>query len=243
VTSTDDYPGQLDDATVERLLAGRPVTAELESVTTVVRALREASAEPVRPSAELARQMAAGEFTGTPVYSYRPPLGPRLARRARRVAAAMTTPGRLSVPARLAAAGVAVALVGVGSAGFAGTLPDPVQDQFESVVETVSPYEFPAKAADPDQRGGRAPQEQENQPGGGVTDPPEHPDNSGGEVGEDDKDKGDKDDKDDKDEDKADKDQDKADKDKDKGKGKDKDKGRPDDLPPPATAPPGQSGD
>lgn len=251
MTWTDDYPGdmsavgQIDDATAERLLAGRQVTAELEPIAAVVRALREVSAEPVRPSAELGRQMAAGEFSGTPVYSYQPPPGPGLARRARRVVvAAVTTPGRLRLPARLAAAGAAVALVGAGTAGFAGTLPDPVQNRFESVVESVSPYEFPAKAADPDRRGDRVPQEQENEPGGGVTGPPESPDNLGGEVSEDanDKDKDDKDkdnkDKDNKDKDKDDKDKDDKDKD-----DKDKDKGRPDDLPPPAQDAPGQSGD
>jgi hypothetical protein len=153
------------------------------------------------------------------------------------VVAAVTTPGRLRLPARLAAAGAAVALVGVGTAGFAGTLPDPVQNRFESVVESVSPYQFPAKAADPDRRGGRVPQEQGNEPGGGVTGPPESPDNLGGEVSEGAKDE----DKDDQGKD-------------DKGKDdKDKDQGRPDDLPPPAqdapgqqrrpTAPPGRSGD
>jgi hypothetical protein len=42
----------------------------------------------------------------------------------------------------MAAAGVAVAVVGVATAGFGGILPEQAQDRFENVVESVTPYEF-----------------------------------------------------------------------------------------------------
>jgi hypothetical protein len=148
VTPADDYPGampplpQVDDATVERLLAGRADTPDLEPVATAVRALREVSRRPVEPSATLRRQMTAGVFTGTSAYAYRPAgRGP-----VRRIAAAAaTSAGRLRLAMRVAAALVAAAVLGTGTAGFAGTLPEPVQDRFETVVESVTPYQFAEK--------------------------------------------------------------------------------------------------
>jgi hypothetical protein len=166
VSAADDYSGempgsrQIDDATAEQLLGGRRVPAELESVATVVRALREVSTQPVRPSDTLRRQMAAGSFTGSPAYAYRP--GSR-DNPVRRVATVLVVRiGRLRLGTKLVAAGAAVAVLSVGSAGFAGTLPAPVQSRFETVVESVTPYQFPEKSASSGDRG--SPQ---RQPGGG----------------------------------------------------------------------------
>lgn len=199
MTPTDDYTGempllrQVDDATAERLLAGQPVPPDLESVATVVRALREVSAKPARPSDALRQQMAAGVFTDGPVYSYRPATGGVV----RRVVAAVTTKiagARLAT--KLAGAAVVAAVLGTATAGFAGSLPEPVQDGFENVVESVTPYDFsertgggrvgPAEAPDspepdPERGGGDRPAE----PGAGPSGEPGNGGVEGPEVGED----------------------------------------------------------
>jgi hypothetical protein len=154
VTSTDDYLDEmpasrpLDDATAEDLFAGRPVPSDLEPLATMMQALRDVSRQPVPPSAELAARMAAGTAVMAPAGPG--PAGGRLPRTARRVAA---TAGRVGWAAKLAVAGAAVSVVGVGSAGFAGTLPEPVQDRFETAVESVTPFQFPTRTADRSENG------------------------------------------------------------------------------------------
>lgn len=187
MTSTDDYPGempllrQVDEATAERILAGRAASAELESVATVMRALREVSSQPVRPSDTLREQMAAGVFTGGPVYSYRPATGGLVRRTARRVRIVVVAKiARMRLVTKLAAAGLAAAVLSASTAGFAGSLPEPVQDRFETVVESVTPYHFPEKTG-----GGRVGPTEDPQgvdPEDGGTD---RPSESGGEVSED----------------------------------------------------------
>jgi hypothetical protein len=153
VTSTDDYLDEmpasrpLDDATAEDLFAGRPVPPDLEPLATMMQALRDVSRQPVPPSAELAARMAAGTAVVVPAG---PGLaGGRLPRTARRVAATVAaTAGRIGWAARLAVAGAAVSVIGISSAGFAGTLPGPVQDRFETTVESVTPYQFPMRTGD-----------------------------------------------------------------------------------------------
>lgn len=154
MTSSDDYLGdmplrqRIDEATAEQLLAGRPAAAGLEPLSMVVRALREVAAKPVSPSAGLAEQMAAGVFTTGPVYRYRP-ARPGIARALGRSAVgAMTAIGRMSLALKLLLVGVVAGSLSVGTAGLARTLPDPVQDGFERMVESVVPYQFPEKAAE-----------------------------------------------------------------------------------------------
>lgn len=155
MTLRDDYleemPGRrpIDDAMAEELFAGRPVPTDLEPLATALRALREVSRQAVPPSAELAARMAAGTVAVSPV---RPgwAAGGQLPRTAWRIAVALVAAvGRASLAAKFAAAGVVVAVLGVGSAGFAGSLPDPVQERFETVVESVLPYQFPERVSDP----------------------------------------------------------------------------------------------
>lgn len=179
MTPVDDYPGemssprQVDDATVERLVAGRADSPDLEPVATVVRALREVSAQPVEPSAVLRQQMAAGVFTGAAAYPYRPATR-GLVRRL--VAAAAIRVGRLRLATRLAAAALAVAVLGTATAGFAGSLPAPVQDRFETVVESVTPYQFGEKTG----RGGGGPAGDADTTGPGAGDrDPASPDPAG----------------------------------------------------------------
>lgn len=216
----DDYPGevpprQLDDATVERLLAGRAGSPELEPVATVVRALREVSTQPVEPSAVLRQQMATGVFTGGPAYSYRP-ASPGLLRRG--VAAAVTRAGRARLAVNLAAAGVAAGVLGTATAGFAGSLPDPVQDQFENVVESVTPYRFAEKPGG----GGVGPATDPGTGDPGTGDPgTSDPDERGGGVSEDARDGG-------------------VDGPEVSERARERDRGRPTDLPTPAQQAPGQ---
>jgi hypothetical protein len=168
VTSDDDYLGdmplrpRIDDATAEQLLAGRPNAAGLEPLSMVVRALREVAAKPVSPSPGLAEQMAVGVFTTGPVYRYQP-ARPGLAQLLRRgVVGAATAIGRMRLALKLLVVGVVAGSLSVGTAGFARTLPDPVQNGFERMVESVVPYQFPEKTA-------------EREPAGGTDEPAEQP--------------------------------------------------------------------
>jgi hypothetical protein len=154
-------PTEIDDTTAEALLAGRVVAAELEPLTEVVRAYRQVADQPVRPSPELATLMTVGRVTvaaagqrESTMANGRRPLGTTAGKRRRRrmtaraaLAAAAGRLGGMSVAVKTGA-GAAVALVGMSTAGLAGALPDQAQDRFESVVESVSPYKFPEKAAD-----------------------------------------------------------------------------------------------
>ncbi|QSB16112.1 hypothetical protein JQS43_07355 [Natronosporangium hydrolyticum] len=157
MSATDDYsgempiPSRIDDPTAEALFAGRPVHPELDPLATVVRALRDVSQQPVPPSDELAASMAAGAFPDAAAGAEVPGRMRRAASRLRRAMLGRATGLRLA--ARLAAGGLAVGIVGVGSAGFAGTLPAPAQARFESVVESVSPYRF-AERVDEDSPAG-----------------------------------------------------------------------------------------
>ncbi|MGH3683241.1 MAG: hypothetical protein ACRDT2_23695, partial [Natronosporangium sp.] len=161
---------QIDDDTADALLAGRPVPASLEPLTVVVSAFRQVASQPVGPSRVLAARMAAGDFTGVAAAGPDPATdglpctvgvghrrGGRSAagrRRRRRtmpgiagLAAVAAKVAGMSVAAK-ALAGVAVAATGVSAAGLTGVLPDPAQERFETVVETVTPYTFPERAGD-----------------------------------------------------------------------------------------------
>jgi hypothetical protein len=150
------YP-RLDDATVEALISGRPVPAELDGLTTFVAEMRSMADGPVEPSARLASMMASGVFTdrsdlsptagrndtGSALLGSGLPMWRRL-----RVAAGQVL---AAVAAKLAGMGVAakgvavatVAVAAVGTAGAAGALPDSVQDTFDRVVTNETPDEQP----------------------------------------------------------------------------------------------------
>lgn len=167
MTSGRDYqdemfgPDLIDDATAEALLAGLPVRSELEQLAQLLQAMHETSRRPVRPTGELAAAMAVGVFSGEGVM---PAPGDRRRRGRRRAAAGAgarrnnwrNTPmaaaqvlaaliakvAGLSAAAK-AATGLSIAAGSMTAAGFGGALPESVQQQFESTVETITPYEFP----------------------------------------------------------------------------------------------------
>ncbi|MPZ25047.1 MAG: hypothetical protein GEV12_00980 [Micromonosporaceae bacterium] len=165
---------QIDDDTADALLAGRPVPASLEPLTVVMTAFRQVASQPVWPNRTLAARMAVGDFTGFADAGPDPAAtgtagvghrrgglaGPGKRRRRRRMpgvaglAAAAAKVAGMSVAAK-ALAGVAVAATGVSTAGLAGVLPDPAQERFETVVETVTPFTFPEQASDRSEFGER----------------------------------------------------------------------------------------
>lgn len=146
---------EIDDDTAEAILTGRSVPPELAGF---MQALRKSASRPVAPSAELAARMVTGNFTkagGAHRTSAHRPQGRGTGTAARawvrtgvRVLAAVPrtySAARRGVKAVVATAAVAVPVVGLSGIGFAGALPDPVQERFEGVVESVTPYEFPAQ--------------------------------------------------------------------------------------------------
>jgi hypothetical protein len=184
-----DYDGEmrtrhtLDDATVEALLAGRTVPADLQPLAVAVAALRDAVARPVPPRADLAAQMAAGVFSGAaedasavdaawgrgapgrglwaPARQGRVGSGRVGSGRVRRREAGA---GRWAGLGRPAKAGLAALTAAVGfiAGGVAGVLPSAAQEGFESIVEAVTPYEFPERIGNapgsvPDGGGGGEP--------------------------------------------------------------------------------------
>lgn len=169
MTSPDDYAdemsasGRIDDAAAERILGG-DVDGELAPLAVVVRTLRAAAARPVPPTSTLAERMASGVFPGPgeryEATRYRAPAhrpqgrgfgaaasSARSFLRALAAAPVNVTARGLAIRATLA--GVAIAVIGAGSAGFAGVLPEPAQVRFESVVESVTPYKFRGRSDGP----------------------------------------------------------------------------------------------
>jgi hypothetical protein len=151
-------PRPIDDATAETLFAGGSVDADLRPLARAVRAYRDVGRQPVHPAGELAVRMATGVFTSAagseaapvnhingrgPVTAAIP--GWRRVRMAILTALATATAkiAGLSVAAK-ATAGLSIAAASIGTAGFAGVLPEPAQDRFDTVVETVAPNGAPA---------------------------------------------------------------------------------------------------
>lgn len=169
---------QIDDDTADALLAGRPVPASLEPLTVVMTAFRQVASQPVWPNRTLAARMAVGDFAGVAAVPGPDPAtngtpgragiahrrgglaAPGKRRRRRRMpgvaglAAAAAKVAGMSVAAK-ALAGVALAATGMSAAGLAGALPDPAQERFETVVETVTPFTFPEQASDQSEFGER----------------------------------------------------------------------------------------
>ncbi|WP_088285154.1 hypothetical protein [Kineosporia sp. A_224] len=129
---------------------GRP---DLAAVADAVAPLRRAAQDgPVQPTPALAALLVHGTRglvhpTGTaPVTAPHPAAGPT-GRHGRRVTAPNRRKrmvwewlGGLGLAAKLGAAS-AVAVASVGLTGAAGALPDPVQNDFDKVVATVSPFD------------------------------------------------------------------------------------------------------
>ena len=170
MTSLGDYsdemgtPGRVDDAVAEQLLGGDAadsVGGELAPLATVVHTLRAVAAQPVEPNPTLAARMASGVFPGPgeryEATRYRRPahrpqgrgFGAAALARVKRWAGLAAAPRRRTVRGFAIRAGALAGLVviGTGSAGFAGVLPEPVQQRFESVVESVTPYDFRGRSA------------------------------------------------------------------------------------------------
>jgi hypothetical protein len=124
---------ELDDATVEAVLSGEPVSAELEPLAAALGALRAFPGQPVRPSEELAARMATGDFASA--------VAPRPSRRSAGRHVARRRFAALPLRAKVAAGGV-LALGGLASATAAGALPDQAQQGVESVIEMMTPFEF-----------------------------------------------------------------------------------------------------
>lgn len=155
-------PDQVDDATAEALLAGRVVGDELGPLVWAVHALRGAAQRPTPPPrGELATLMAAGVL-GSAVTRHRPAargaahrgLVAATTRKWRRmrmaaISALATVAAKLAglSTAAKATAGLTIALASVGTAGATGVLPDPAQDRFDTVVESVTGDRAPGDLA------------------------------------------------------------------------------------------------
>jgi hypothetical protein len=114
----------LDDASVEALLEGRLVPAELDALASAVGVLRETARRPVPPSQELI------EFMATVGSGVRPERAARWHSGSSRLAS-------LSLRIKLAV-GFAAGLTGLtGAAAAAGELPPEVQAGVETAVETA----------------------------------------------------------------------------------------------------------
>jgi hypothetical protein len=140
----------IDDPQVEALLAGREVPADLAPLAAVVGALKEAAVQPAPPAPSLALQISAGTFGGAEAAPPPTPTGDRRLPDGWWVPAppgwtVEVTEVQPRLAARTASVGVVIVLLGVGTAGFHGALPEPAQVRFERVVETVTPYEFPER--------------------------------------------------------------------------------------------------
>ena len=125
----------IDDATAESLLTGGEVRPDLEPVAAFLRALRDTARRRVAPSARLAAHVAGGGYARQvppALWSGVPPL---------RARPRQLTTTRLVAWASVA--GLLAAMLGTATAGFARVLPEPAQQRFESVVRTVTGYDFP----------------------------------------------------------------------------------------------------
>ncbi|NDL55533.1 hypothetical protein [Phytoactinopolyspora mesophila] len=121
----------IDDATAEVILSGDTVAPEHSSLAEAARAIRRTADQPVRPSAELARRMASGQFHDVAAARYP-------ARRRGWVRDIVAAAG----PRARWAAGVAIVFTGLSGAVAAGAFPDAVQDRVQTVVEAVTPIKF-----------------------------------------------------------------------------------------------------
>ena len=122
----------LDDTAIEAVLRGGAVAPELEPLATFVGSIRTVAIQPVRPSRELADRMVSGVFvTG----------------RVRRTRVRQSSPkvAAMSLRAKVVI-GSAAALTGLTGVTAAGALPDAAQHRVETMIEFVTPIEFPDRA-------------------------------------------------------------------------------------------------
>jgi hypothetical protein len=129
----------IDDATVEALVAGRPVDKRFDHLAAFVHEARALKYRPPpKPSPDLAAFIARG---GAPVGRATTTLHPR---RRPSVAAGMVGLGlaaKVAVGASLGAAGVA-------AAGAAGVLPEAANHEVRHLIEAATPFEFPEPAVE-----------------------------------------------------------------------------------------------
>jgi len=126
-------PRVLDDASVEAVLRGSAIAPELEPLAGLVRAIRMAGAQSVQPSHKLADRMASGVFV--------------IDRPDRRTKVGMTLSKLAAMSLRTKVAiGSAVALTGLTGVTAAGALPDAAQQRVETMIESVTPIDFPDRA-------------------------------------------------------------------------------------------------
>lgn len=122
---------ELDDATVQGVVRGGPVPADLEPLAAALSALRTHPEQPVRASASLAARMATGDVASA--------AAPRpTSRRAGRHAARCRL-AALPLRAKIAVGSVP-ALGGPATAQVAGALPDTLRCTL--VIEIVTAFEF-----------------------------------------------------------------------------------------------------
>ncbi|WP_158603022.1 hypothetical protein [Jiangella rhizosphaerae] len=130
----------LDEDAVEALLAGRPVTPGLAPLAGAIGQIRAAARQPVRPSDELARRMASGDFSGIEPAPLTPvPSGHRL----RSWLAGVSPRARVVT-------GAVVVFTGLTAATAAGALPGGAQARMESFIESVTPISFQRDEPDVD---------------------------------------------------------------------------------------------
>lgn len=132
-----DRHDELDDATVEAILRGEAVDPELQPLADAIQALRNAPRPPVKPSPELARRMATGDFDSVSSYDQRKQRG----RSAWSALAAYSQRAKIALL-------LAVGITALGGLAAAGALPDPVQQRVKDIVESITPLEVPGPAKD-----------------------------------------------------------------------------------------------
>jgi hypothetical protein len=144
-----------DDSAVEEAfeacLAGRVVPAAGTGLASFADAVRASATEPGRPSGALADLLATGLLTDLPSPSTRtarPARGRR--RRIRMLLPALIAKIASAGMAAKAATGAGIVIVGLTSAGFTGSLPDPAQHTFATVVDSVTPLTAPDPEAPAD---------------------------------------------------------------------------------------------
>ena len=133
----------LDDAAVEALLRGDCVPPELEPLAEVVDFVRAVASSPVQPSPLLAECMATGVFRAPESAAINRRRGAHASRKPSTVVRSRLA--RMSFRTKVAA-GLAASLSGVSLATATGALPDAAEQRARTVIEQVTPIDFPDSA-------------------------------------------------------------------------------------------------
>jgi hypothetical protein len=149
----DEMTSDCFDEAFDRLLAGRPVSAEAALLMAFTDAVRADATSPGRPSPQLAQLFADG-LPSAPAADVRTaaipaptrPAGRRRRRAGRGILVAAVVKFASAGAFAQAATGVGIVLASVTGAGSAGVLPDPIQGSVSTVLEAVTPFELPDSA-------------------------------------------------------------------------------------------------